>query len=198
MQRKETRNIPAGKRITDNSRTFGKGEIMLVDINKILKKADSIVKAHGTRNPLRLAQSLDITVLSYNFGEQKGAYKVVLKNRFIFINKNLDDVTRNIVIMHEIAHDTLHRKTAIESGGFEEYSIFDIQDRQMEYEANIFASHVLLPDDEILEHIKQGYDVDAIAKIMNTDRNLVAIKADILIEKGYKLRRQTYCGNFLK
>ncbi len=171
---------------------------MLVDTENIIKKADSIINAHGTRNPSRLAKSLGITVMPCNFSKQKGAYKVILRNRFIFIKQDLDDVMKDIVLLHEIAHDTLHRKTAIDCGGFAEYSIFDMQDKQMETEANIFAAHIMLPDDEILEYIRDGLDIDHIAGTMNTDRNLVALKADILIKMGYKLRHQTHSEDFLK
>ena len=46
----------------------------------------------------------------------------------------------NIVLLHELGHDTLHREEATKAGGFEEFNIFDIRDSRMEYEANIFAT----------------------------------------------------------
>ena len=39
----------------------------------------------------------------------------------------------------------------------------------MEYEANIFASQISLPDDEILEYIESGYDIQQIARAMHSD-----------------------------
>ena len=47
----------------------------------------------------------------------------------------------------------------------------------MEYEANMFAAQVALPDEEILEYIYGGYDVGQIARAMCSDINLVALKA---------------------
>ena len=49
-----------------------------------------------------------------------------------------------------------------------------------------------------LEYIYKGYDTERIAQITNTDINLVALKADILIHKGYKLNEQGYDSKFLK
>lgn len=97
-----------------------------------------------------------------------------------------------IVLLHEIGHDTLHRQECIRIGGFQEFNIFDMQD------SRVFKAEVSLPDDEILEYIYKGYDIGHIARAMHSDINLVAMKADALIRRGYDFRRQEYQGNFLK
>lgn len=171
---------------------------MLNDISAVIQKADQIVKRCGTRNPYKIAAALDIEILPCRFKLQKGAYKVILKNRFIFIKDNLDRVTERIVLLHEIGHDVLHRQYAASHGGFEEYSLFNTQDSRMEYEANAFAAQVSLPDGEILEYIKQGCDTHQIAAAMGTDINLIALKADNLISQGYLLRKQEHSSNFLR
>lgn len=53
----------------------------------------------------------------------------------------------------------------------------------MEYEANVFASQVSLDDEEILEYIRYGYDIQQIDRAMHSDTNLVALKTDALIGK---------------
>ena len=83
-------------------------------------------------------------------------------------------------------------------GGFEELNIFDIRDNRMEFEANVFASQVALPDDGFLELCKRGYDTQQIARTLNSDINLVALKADTLISQGYRLRTQDHQNDFLK
>lgn len=77
-------------------------------------------------------------------------------------------------------------------------SIFDIRDSRMEYEANIFATQIALPDDDFLELVEHGYDVQQIADAMYSDVNLVALKADTLISQVYRLRSQKYKNNFLR
>jgi Zn-dependent peptidase ImmA (M78 family) len=68
-----------------------------------------------------------------------------------------------------------------------------------EYEANIVAAEILLDTDELLEYIYQyGYTSEQIARAMNTDINLVALKIAHLAETGYDLRRIEHRSDFLK
>jgi len=171
---------------------------MSVETSEIVKKANHILSKFNTRNPRTIAQSLGITIMPEPFDLQKGAYKVILRNPFIFINENLDEVMTDIVLCHEIGHHILHRGEAIRVGGFKEFNIFDMRSSRMEYEANIFASQLALDDTEFLEYATQGYDIQQIARAMNSDINLVALKSDTLIAQGYRLRPQEHRNDFLK
>ena len=54
------------------------------------KVGSNLVKRCGTRDPFRIAQELGIEVLfCSDFGPLKGMYRVIKRNRFIFINENL-------------------------------------------------------------------------------------------------------------
>ncbi|MFQ9127689.1 MAG: ImmA/IrrE family metallo-endopeptidase [Butyricicoccaceae bacterium] len=66
--------------------------------------------------------------------------RVIERNRYIFIKQDLHPVMHNIVLLHEIGHDQLHRSAAIAAGGFQEFNLFNMADRAMEYEANMFAA----------------------------------------------------------
>ena len=165
---------------------------------EIVKTANRMAKECGTRDPFRIAKELGIEVIPCDFKTQRGAYKVLMRNRFIFIKNDLHPVMERIVMLHEIGHDTLHRDEAIAVGGFKEFNIFDMRENRMEYEANIFTSQISLPDDEILEYIERGYDILQIARVMSSDINLVALKTDTLIAQGYRLRQQEHRNNFLK
>ena len=122
-------------------------------------------------------------------------YKVIERNRYIFIKADLPPVTRNIVILHEIGHDVLHRKYAAQ---FQEFNIFDMANNRMEYEANLFASQISLPDDEILDYIYEGYDAAQISGMMESDINLVALKVSELIRRGYRFHGLEHKNDFLK
>ena len=126
------------------------------------------------------------------------SFSFSFKDRFIFIKNDLHPVMENIVLLHELGHDSLHRTEATEIGGFKEFNIFDMRDCRMEYEANVFASQIALPDDDFLELAERGYDTQQIARALNSDINLVALKADTLISQGYRLRQQEHCNDFLK
>ena len=165
---------------------------------EIVQTANNLVRDLGTRDPHKIARELGIEIIPMNYKRQRGAYKVLLRNRFIFIKNDLHPVMENIVLLHELGHDVLHRKEAVKAGGFKEFNIFNMQESRMEYEANVFVSQVSLDDEEILEYIRYGYDIQQIARAMHSDTNLVALKTDALIAQGYCLRHQDYENRFLK
>ncbi len=142
----------------------------------ITKLGASLVRKSGTRDPFVIAKDLGIEVLFCDqFQKLKGMYRVIQRNRFIFINDHLSEQMKRIVCAHEIGHDRLHRHLAT-GGMLCEFMLYQMDSRP-EYEANLVAAEILLPTDELLEYIKTGrYDTERIAKMMETDINLVALK----------------------
>lgn len=171
---------------------------MFVETSEIVRKANHIYKHCGSRDPYIIANELGIQIIECPFDFQRGAYKVIKRNRFIFVKEDLDPVMKNIVLLHEIGHDILHRNEATKAGGFQEFEIFDMRDSRMEYEANVFASQIALDDDEFLEYCEFGYDTQQIACAMHSHINLVALKGNTLISQGYRLRPQEHKNDFLK
>ena len=165
---------------------------------EIVKIVNRLIDRCGTRNPYRVAKELGINIIYRNFDKQRGAYKVLMRNRFIFIKNDLHPVMENIVLLHELGHDALHREEATKVGGFKEFEIFNMRDNRMEYEANLFAAQISLSDEDFLELAERGYDTQQIARTLNSDINLVALKADTLISQGYRLRQQEHCNDFLR
>lgn len=163
--------------------------------DNIIRRADALVRSTGTRDPERIAEALGIIVKDVNFEKQKGLYKVILRNRFIFIKSDLSEVMRRIVLLHEIGHDQLHRHL---DDVFQEFQIFDMRGNVMEYEANLFAAQIALPDEEILEYIRSGYDAAQIAMATASDINLVALKVSELSRRGYAFRNVDHRSDFLK
>lgn len=171
---------------------------MYIKIQEIANRVRELVRQYGTRDPEELASSLGVEVLPRAFEKQKGAYKVIMRNPFIFIKSDLDPVMERIVLSHELGHHCLHRIEAQALGGFQEFNIFDMGSDRMEYEANVFAAELMLPDEEVVEYIREGHDIHEIASAMSSDINLVALKADALISRGLPLRPQEHSGDFLK
>lgn len=85
---------------------------LLLDIQtlEIVRKANRLANDLCTRDPHRIAQELGIEVIPLAFKKQRGAYKVLMRNRFIFIKDDLHPVMERIVMLHEIGHDALHRE----------------------------------------------------------------------------------------
>ena len=48
---------------------------------EIVKIVNRLIDRCGTRNPYRVAKELGINIIYRNFDKQRGAYKVILKNR---------------------------------------------------------------------------------------------------------------------
>ena len=179
-----------------------------MNAEQLSKVGSDLVRRCGTRDPFRIANALGINVMDdcenlgslkgmYCIVKQRGAYKVILKNRFIFLNKDLRPQMKRIVCAHEIGHDRLHRAFA-KKHGLQEFVLYDMATKP-EYEANIVAAEILLDSDEILEYIYDyGYTSEQIARAMHTDINLVALKIAHLAETGHKLRRMEYRSSFLK
>ena len=87
---------------------------------EIVKIVNRLIDRCGTRNPYRVAKELGINIIYRNFDKQRGAYKVILKNRFIFLKNGMHPVVEQIVLWHEIGHDRLFRLAI--SATFESYS----------------------------------------------------------------------------
>lgn len=157
-----------------------------------------LVKRCGTRDPFEIAEDIGINVMFCDdFGPLKGMYRVIKRNRFIFINNKLSERMQRIVCAHELGHDQLHRHLA-KTDALQEFMLYDMRSKP-EYEANIVAAEILLDNDELLEYIYQyRYSAEQIARAMHTDINLVALKIAHLNQLGYDLRPMEHKSNFLK
>lgn len=158
----------------------------MTNSKEILEKANKIVAEVGSRNPVDIADHLGIKIYYANdYVNLLGMYVNVKQTRAIFINSNLEEYMFRMVLAHEIGHDTLHRDYA-KNNVLQEFTLFNIKDNK-EYEANVFAAHLLLDSTEIFESAKEGLDIVSIAKMNCVNVNLVAIKICEMIASGYEL-----------
>ena len=159
---------------------------------------ERLVKRCGTRDPFEIARQLGAEVLFCpDFGSMKGMYRVVKRNRFIFLNRDLTPQMQSIVCAHELGHDQLHRRLAANSA-LQEFMLYDMTAKP-EYEANIVAAEILLDTDEILDYVyNYGYTSEQIARAMDTDINLVALKVAHLAETNRGLHPAEHRSDFLK
>ena len=159
---------------------------------------ERLVKRCGTRDPFEIARQLGAEVLCCpDFGSMKGMYRVVKRNRFIFLNRDLTPQMQRIVCAHELGHDQLHRRLAANSA-LQEFMLYDMTAKP-EYEANIVAAEILLDTDEVLDYVyNYGYTSEQIARAMDTDINLVALKVAHLAETNRGLHPAEHRSDFLK
>lgn len=157
----------------------------MIDSYGIYKKADELVKRCGTRNAAQIAREIGIRVLYHDFENLLGLYTYRLRNGIIVLNSGLSYHTEQLVTAHEIGHDRLHRCLAKESE-FREFGLLNIKD-VTEYEANAFASHLLLDNDEVLYSVKQTNDLNKAAQILCVNPNLLLIKVREMNKLAYDI-----------
>jgi len=157
----------------------------MIDSFEIFNKANSIVKKLGTRNPFVIADELGIKVYFHEFQNLLGMYRIILRQRSVFLNSNLDHHWRQMVLAHEIGHDIYHRDLG--ENGLKEFTLFK-SINNAEYTANTFAAHLLLDNDSVLEYANEGFDPSQIASTLNTETNLVLIKICEMNRMGYNFK----------
>lgn len=158
-----------------------------MSVNCIYDSVQSKIKKSRTRNPFTIAEDNGIMLIfDSNLNKMKGMYTIIKRNRIIIINDNMPERMQQIVCAHELGHDALHRQFA-KDGGLREFMLYDMKSRP-EYEANMYAADLLLDDEEVMELAKDGYDMQQVAGILNTDINLIGLKMASMNYRGFDLR----------
>ena len=155
----------------------------MTEVLRIAKLCEKLSEKHDSRNPFEIA-ALEGIQLRFcpEFQTLKGMYKVILGQRFIFINGNLKRREAREVLAHELGHDALHREMA-ESSIVQDHFLLDMR-LKPEYEANLFAAHLLLDDKEVVEILKEGLSLEECAARLSTPLPFLEMKIIILEEKG--------------
>ena len=158
-----------------------------MSVNCIYDSVQSKIKKSRTRNPFTIAEDNGIMLIfDSNLNKMKGMYTIIKRNRIIIINDNMPERMQQIVCAHELGHDALHRQFA-KDGGLREFMLYDMKSRP-EYEANMYAADLLLDDEEVMELAKDGYDMQQVAGMLNTDINLIGLKMASMNYRGFDLR----------
>jgi Zn-dependent peptidase ImmA (M78 family) len=164
----------------------------------IHESVEKLLRRCGTRNPFKIAKELGVHVMwRHDFTELKGMYKVILRNRFIFINGNLDEYEQRVICSHELGHDALHRELA-SGAALYETTLYDVKNR-VEYEANAFAAGILVGDDDVVGLIEDGLDESGIAATLGVSVDLLLIKVGEMNRRGFGLAMsRSGRGDFLR
>ena len=158
-----------------------------MDSYALFKQADNMVRQCGTRDALRIAEEIGISKYwEDNFTDLLGMYTLRWNHRLMFLNSKMDDYLTQMVAAHEIGHDSRHRDLA-KADGMKEFVLFNMKNNT-EYEANAFAAHLLLDNDEVYSLARQGYDVVQISQMMGSHINLMLIKMQEMNKLGYDFR----------
>ena len=152
---------------------------------RILQIPEKLIKRFGTRDPFEIAHMLGYSVKFINTKKQKGFCKILLNNFFIFINENMSPQMQRMTCAHELGHLLLHRDVLKRELFLAEMEIFDITD-QKELEANEFAASLLIDDEELLQLLREEYDVVTAASMLDVNVNMFMVKLLVMKKNGYR------------
>lgn len=138
----------------------------------ILKQAALLANQFDSRNPEQIASELGICIKRADIGSLQGMYTVLLGKPFIVVNELLDGPQSKQIVAHELGHHHLHPHFAGETI-LQETMLYDMTS-QPEYEANIFAAHLLL-DQQADEMAQSGATLSEIAAALGVEQKLVEI-----------------------
>ena len=128
------------------------------------------VKKYNTRNPFELADYLGVEVQTGQLGESSGFYMFLKNHKCVFLNEDLEEHERTLVMAHELAHSIMHRKENYYFIGNKTLML----NSKMEIEANTFAAELLIPDDLIYEN--PGMNSTQIARLVGYDEKIMEFK----------------------
>lgn len=153
------------------------------EILRIAGLADRLCEKHGTRNPFDIAEA-DGVILRFcpEFQTLRGMYKVILGQRFVFLNGNMKRREARQVLAHELGHDTLHREMAKDTI-VQDHFLLDMT-LKPEYEANLFASQLLYGDEKVLSLLRAGKSASECAALLGAPMPLFELKMKILEQRG--------------
>lgn len=115
----------------------------------------TIVKKYKTNDPFELSTCLNISIVEWDLHREiNGFYKYDKRNRFIFINSNLNYDMKRFVCAHELGHAILHPRS--NTPFLRQNTLFSID--KIEVEANTFAVELLLYD-KVLEDFETKFDI---------------------------------------
>lgn len=127
-------------------------------------------KKYHTRNPFELAEYLNVEVMIGPLGNRAGCYMFLKNHKYVFLNEDLNDNERTLVMAHELAHSIMHRK---ENCYFIRNKTLLLTSK-METEANIFAAELLIPDDLIYSN--PGLSQSQLARLAGYDEMILKFK----------------------
>jgi len=161
--------------------------------------AEKLTHIYKTHDPYDLCDALNVRVRLKDLGKDiKAYYFCHSRIRNIVVNSRISEIIRRILVAHELGHDCLHKEIAM-LRGFRELELFN-RTNPIEYEANLFATEILIDDKKILELLndndKSFFDI---ARELYVPVALLDFKFRVLKYKGYNIEAPYIAhGDFLK
>lgn len=161
---------------------------------EIERRARDILRDHGMLDmpvdPVRLANALGIRVFNAKFGEENVSGLIAVRARVPSIYVNADDhpVRKRFTVAHEVGHFVLHLLG--HDGDFVDTSdnlrtIADpdaawTAERRMEWEANVFASALLMEEELVRRKWEEIGELEGLARWFQVSMPAMAYRLESL------------------
>ncbi|EEA84929.1 ImmA/IrrE family metallo-endopeptidase [Peptacetobacter hiranonis] len=137
-----------------------------------VKEYVSIIKKKAnTDDVFELVDYFNINVIETDLGSSTlGMYRYIKRNKFIFLNNDLEHYQKKFVLAHELGHAILH--SDLNCFFLEKKTLY--LKNKFEIEANKFAVELLVSDDDLKE--LEGYTIEQMSAILNIPSDLLKYK----------------------
>lgn len=136
----------------------------------IASKANNLARKYDTRNPFEIIKSLNAIVVFHPLESVNGFYQYFQRNNIIYIDERLSDKEKMFVCAHELGHMLLHKK----SNAIFMDSRTQLNTSKYEIEADRFAINLLVPDDEIEEHL--DFTTSQFSRLFGYSKRLIELR----------------------
>ena len=139
----------------------------------VKKSVSNLKKKFKTTNIFELIDFLNIEVIETDLESKTlGMYRTIKRNKFIFLNNNLDYIEKKFILAHELGHAVLHSSV---NCFFLENNSFFVKNK-IEKEANQFSAELLIDDVELKNLLCSSYTTAQIAALMEVPESLILYK----------------------
>lgn len=155
------------------------------NLEYIVKRANTVIKRCGTRDPFDICEALGVNVkFTPLCPELKAYYFYQSRIRSVVISSELDEDTARLVCAHELGHILLHAEMLKLMRCIYETSICVLSD-STEYEANIFASELLIDDGRLTELLAgERKSISYTAATLRVPEEIIDFKLQAMQSKG--------------
>lgn len=136
----------------------------------IKSRVSKLVRHYKTRNPFEMVKGMNVVLVYYPLVGIRGFYQYFKRNNIIYIDDSLLDSEKRFVLAHELGHMILHKRsnaifmdtrTCLKTSGFE-------------LEADMFAMHLLVSDEDIHEY--DGYTIEQMSRALGYRQKLIELR----------------------
>lgn len=139
----------------------------------IKREVAYLKRYYKTDNPFEIIRAKNILLLEEELGSIRGYYNLVLRQKQIHINCNLEGQQKIFTATHELGHALLHPR--VNTPFLMDCTGLSVD--RLEIEANKFAVEFLISDDILEEYLgRREYTIDQMSRLLGYQKELIELR----------------------